>query len=376
MANSNLVREKRPDVNGKMVTRLVKADAAKTTSKAAMPAPTVGTKKAAKKTAFKPRPDQLEQKERKLVFARYPHDEELRTDHNHHPWHKFTASDVEMFEVFGTVNNVGNALKMLHEGVRTAEGAKEYLEAADAGHLFVDRSDLTEAAIRKNLHPSDFLDYSAFIKDHHKGSDVVDGVLYSISPLAENNSYEVQRDIFEGLVSYDHIKQIGWAKLKPIGRLGVMHGTLKKLASGEGNYTVDDIKELIQRASTARIEPEVLEHVVRVMDGAGYDVVRRTSNLRRISTAFGYYRDKVWRNQYDEASLFQRVTDCLEVTALADPAENGWSIYAPDEYLEAGMSLEFAAEALRNNWDLEQAQVRHDAIKVHGISGNLAEGWL
>jgi hypothetical protein len=376
--NSRLVAVQRPDKTGKVVTRHIKADPSTTTARSIMPAPSLGPQpKASKLAPVKPRPKQVERQRKTGVWGGM--DERLGTtgviSKSH--YYALTVSEAEVYEVLAVTAVYGNAIKLLSEGVRSSEEARNYLTRYGLDDIIKDRSELTQEALRKNVSPDDFVMYGRMINPRHDPSNAMDAVLFAASPLAEGN-FEAQSDILEGNISYADIKRIGVSKLKASGRLGEILPLLRQLQKGDTPCTVDDLKELVDKCSSQRVESRNLRPVVDFIQDGGIETVRRTSDLLRITVAYSetrwnHQKGKLKHDPFEQADYAIRVTN--GVAERPDSGIRGASIYVIDEYIDAGIPVDIAIEVMSNKGDITEAILLNDA-RNKGINSNLDEGWL
>lgn len=373
---SPLIPVQRPDKTGKVVTRHVKADPLAGKVRTAMPAPSLGAKPTRKQPAFKPRAKQRELKRETGVWGDMDGRIERTGITQKSYYYAFTASEEEIYGVLSVVPRHSNAVKLLSEGVRSAEEARNYLSRYNLDDFIMDRSAFTDEAMRKNVRVEDFVTHTGiigYVKPHHEPSNAADAMLFAASPLMDGN-HAAMVDILEGRVSYDDMKHIGTGKLKAWGRVKGILPLLRKLKQGDAPCTIDDLKSVIAQCSSQRIEGHNFESVMRFIEAGGIDAVRATPNLLRVSTALSSQESNARKGITDGSNVFERVTYDLVVTdAINDPGSSG--VCVTDEYFDAGIPVDITIEAIRSGGNIEEARVLLDARK-NGVNSNFADGWL
>lgn len=338
-----------------------------------MPAPSLGPQPKEQSTNLKLRPKQMERNREDGMWGEM--DERLEGTGRvaKSAYYGFTASEEEMYGVLSVITMSGNVVKLLSEGVRSAEEARDYLSRYNLDDLIVDRSAFTDEALRKNVRTESFVRHSGIIKPRHDPSDAVDAVIFAASPLGETNHHALN-DILEGKISYDDIKRIGSSKLKPWGRVEAILPLLRKLKQRDAPCTVDDIKEVIAQCSAQRIEGHYIESIMNFIEAGGIETAKATPNLMRISSSFSTLDSKARRGAIDPATVFERTKYAVTVTdGVNEPGNDG--VIVTENFFDAGIPTDIAIEAINNGGGITEARILIDARK-NGVNSNFSDGWL
>lgn len=374
---ANLIPEQRLDRNGKLVTKHVRATPQQATQRSAMPAPSVSSqeKNEAGRKPFKPRKAQLEQEYHAHRMSRFFPDKRLLTDAELKSWntynlhYSFTASEVEIYDVL-SVADAGSAFQMLSRDVRTAEDAKEYLTKEGAPDLIIDRRETMREAVEKNVSHYDFVNgYESLPPSLRTSEHLIDTVRFIATSLNHGNNSQALKEINAGNISFEDIKAVGITKLKPHDRLYSLLTVFRKLHRGEGDYTVDGIKELLRRSSEDNIQNTEFNYVCRVMDQIGLEEVLKFKNLSNLAKSFHTYRIAPGASKFNSDGIDRAVYAARFTEGLNNPRVH---IYISDPFFEAGIPLETAIDVAAKGGGVREAQAIHE----EGIEGGLSGGWL
>lgn len=373
---ADLIPQQRPDRNGKVVTRHVRATPRQSTGRSALPKPSVGApgKNEAAQKAFKPRASQLKQAHQSHPAQRYELDprlmtnEEKRNGVSYNLYYSFEASEVDIYTVF-SVAPPGAALRMLARGIRTAEEARAYLIEHNAADLITDRSSMAQEALEKNVSHYDFLEsYSALTDTERASAHFVDAVRFGSSSLNQGVNSLAQDDILSGDISFDDIKAVGVTHLKPHNRLSSLQVTFRRMKRGEGDYTIDGIKELIKRSSDENLDSRNFSNVCRAMDHLGQEKVLQVKHLSNLASAFHHFKIAPGASKFedgiDRALYFTHFKEGVNKPLL--------TVSASDEFYDAGIPLETAIDVAASGGGVREAQAIHE----EGIESSLSGGWL
>lgn len=369
---NNLTAVQRPDKTGKVVTRHVRTDPKQLSKRPALPGPVLAASAPAKpaQAQFKPRPKQLEKKTRAYVATFLNVDDELcDATKRAELWDKmgnyeFSATAVETYDVLSTVEKTGSAVIMLTEGVRSAEEAHQYLIDHGAEHLIIDRSEMTQEALEKNLDVDDFI-----VRSQHtnRWGNKIDAALFFNSSLNRNANGLVMDDIVRGTISYDDIKKLGASKLKSNQRLYRLSNLLKSVKRGEN--TIEKVQVFLDRTIDEKLNSTEFAHAVLMVEARGLDLADKVAKIGYLSEGY----DATHFPYTTAAKLGDTKMDRAVYIALLTSLTDDRLRYGDDrEYFESGIPVEIAAKAINNGGGLLQAQAMHE----QGINENLAEGWL
>lgn len=381
---SNLIPEQRMDRNGKLVTKHVRATPKQGTGRTAMPQPSLGTAatEPSSKKPFKPRKSQTLQLTQSHDVAFYPLDTRLVSDDErrkkaereassryHSTYYYFKASEAEIYDVLSVAPDA-EALRMLSHDVRTADEARAYLTEHGASDLIIDRRDTMNEALEKNVSHYDFLKSYREMKDEYKSSEhLVDIVRFFSSSLSDGTNGVAMEDIATGKISFDDIKAVGITKLKPYSRLSSLLGTFADLKKGEGDYTIDGIKALIQKASDNGLEYRDFSYVCRTMKEIGLEEVMSFKNLGAVASAFHAYKLAPGSNKYEDDAI-QRAVYAARI--FEGMEERVRPVYFSDGFYEAGIPADKAIDVISRGGGVREAIAIHE----EGIESSVSGGWL
>lgn len=375
---TNLIPEQRLDRNGKLVTKHVRATPKQTAGRSALPQPKLAAKvqsKTGTKT-FKPRSSQLQQTYHSHPASRYALDERLMTTEErqrgglHGSYYAYTASEVDAYEVL-SVAPIGAALMMLTRGIRTADEAREYLTQHGAADLIVDHRDMIQEALEKNVNHYDFVEhYELSFTDEGRSSDnLIDAIRFSSTSLNQGVNSTAVHDILSGDISYEDIKAVGVTNLKPHHRLSSLQVTFRRIKRGEGDYTIDGIKEIIKRSSEEKMESRAFNYLCRAMDELGMEEVLKVKTPTKLASNFHSYKIAPGSSRYGD--------DAVQRALYATQFEEGlgypiMGVYSSDEFYNAGIPVDVAVDVRAKGGGVREAQAIHN----EGIESGLSGGWL
>lgn len=379
----NLISEKRVDRNGNLVTRHVRATPKQGAGRSAMPQPSLGSAASpvAPRRAFKPREKQRAQSHQSHNVDKYPFDSRLVTDQSekdeeaarqnrwYSRYYTFKASEVEIYDVL-SVAPIGEALRMLSRGVRSADEARQHLIDHGAGDLIIDRKSVMDEALEKNVSHYDFVSrYAEINNDYGDTEHLVDCVLFGSSSLSEGYNASVMDRIASGMISFDDIKAVGITKLKTHDRAYHLSNAFKALHEGESGYTVDNIKTLIARAQDEDFSSADWSHLSRFMDKIGISETLKFNKLKNLRDAFLTYFIAPGANRFEE--------DRDERAFFSAKVRDGISRYTlsttfTDQFFEAGIPVEATIDVVSRGGGLREAIAIHE----EGIAGSVSGGWL
>jgi hypothetical protein len=348
-----------------------------------MPQPSLGTSKDTRgaKKAFKPRKAQLEQHQISHNVDSYPFDKRLITDASekeaererssryYSSYYVFKASEVEVYDVL-SVAPIGEALRMLSRDIRTADEARAYLTEHGVADLILDRRETMNEALEKNVSHYDFVSKYEAMDDKKQSSEhLVDCVRFASTSLAEGVNGTLIDQIASGRVSFDDIKAVGITRLKPHGRAYSVVSAFEALNSGEGDYTIDGIKALVDRVSEEVLDSREFSYVCRTMKAVGLEETMSFKKLKPLANAYHFYNIAPGSNKY-EGNALERT---IYAARLADGVSGGaTSSNYSDAFFEAGIPADKAVDVISRGGGLREAIAIHE----EGIQGSVAGGWL
>lgn len=378
MNNPNLVAVQRTDKTGKVVTRHVLAAPKQASARSAMPAPALGAP-APKKTAqpsLKLRPKQLERKHHSFETTKYTADEAIAPESERFAYgfnrYAFFANEVEMYDVLSTTEKFGNAIRMMSMArVRTAEEARQYMRDAGAGDLIIDRSDLMQKLLARNIPADDYMDHYDSIPEKFLDSPhLVDALEFSASSLNKNRNAYTRHGILSGDISYDDIKYIGISALTGHSRLANIQMHLRKLHAGETEYSVFELRELAKRAVAEKLNEPSFAYVAAIFDKNHDTVLNKVKSLDKLGSYYHYYRYSPHSEKYPD----KQEERALYATLLAEGVHDDLLRYTEfsDEFFNNDVPVEIAISAVDNGGGITEALAVHEG----GIHTRLADGWL
>lgn len=380
---SNLIPEQRADKNGNLVTRHVRATPKQGAGHSAMPQPSLGTSNDTRgaKKAFKPRKAQLEQHHISHNVDSYPFDKRLVTDASekdaerernsryYSSYYAFKASEVEVYDVL-SVAPIGEALRMLSRDIRTADEARAHLTEHGAADLIIDRHDTMNEALEKNVSHYDFVSkYEAMDNKKQSSHNLIDCVRFASTSLAEGVNGTLIDQIASGRISFDDIKAVGITRLKPHGRAYSAVSAFEGLSSGEGDYTIDGIKALLDRASAEVLDSREFSYVCRAMKSIGIEETLSFKKLKPLADAYHFYNIAPGSNKY-EGNAMERAVYAARIRdgSVKSILSSNYS----DAFFEAGIPADKAVDVISRGGGLREAIAIHE----EGIQGSVAGGWL
>lgn len=373
---TNLVPEKRLDKNGVLTTKHVRATPRPQNALSGVPAPSLGTAVAPKRDksaqkAFKPRASQTKQQNYAIDMAMAPVSSELREgDAPSRPqshYFGYKANEVEVYAVLG-VADPGDAAKMLSKGVRTAEEAVSYMKEHNAGHLIRNRTKFAAEALRRGISSYDFMERLGLSDVGNPDDDsspyAMDALELSTYASLSDQYAWVNKKILSGSVSLEDIKTLGVSKLKTHRRLYYSIPALEKVHDPEAKFSMDDLKYLVDRASSEKTERRPYSDAVEYMVAEGTDGIKKLESLKLLSAIMSKHRIGAGKHEH--------VTYEIDFRQTYDHYSRGFP--KSDDLIalqDAGVSAERAAELMNDGMDARSVIAVED-----GTEKALAGGWL
>lgn len=378
---NNLIPEQRADKNGNLVTRHVRATPKQGAGRTVMPQPSLGTSIASKgaKKPFKPREKQITQYNASHNVDSYPFDQRLVTDEEekaeerarqnryYSAYYVFKASEVEVYDVL-SVAPVGEALRMLSRGVRTADEARTYLTEHGAADLILDRRDQMNEALEKNVSHYDFVSKSESLLEFEKSPHLIDCVRFASSSLNEGLNGTVGYQIASGEISFEDIKAVGITKLKSYDRLYPLVDAFKALNANEGDYTVEGLKELVVRAANEDLKSH-FNYVCRLMKEIGLRETLSFKSLDNVANSYLAYKIAPGSNRYGGDALKRAVYSARLNDGLPNSTR---STTFSDQFFDAGIPVETVVDVVSRGGGVREAIAIHE----EGIQASVSGGWL
>lgn len=362
---SNLIPEKRVDKNGVLTTKHVRASAPATPTRE-LPAPAL-TKASKRKP---PTGTQLKQYPRTfpsglaagadsrllelLDLERYVAPKYL----------SFTTSDVEIYDVL-SVTNSSNAIALLYSGITSSAEAIEYLKKHNMENVLHSRECVAEA-LNRRITPEAFI----------RAGDVTDSDV-AANPLLmdsiETSSLQAleghyQSEVASGKIRLSDIKAIGAVKIKMASSWDAVGEALLKLGSGEANYTVYDVKFVLDHYMP--ITRQITE-ALAIADYYGKGFIQELEGVN--AHAFDYFPDlkEAEPDRERSAKIYLYIVSVFRLGSKYGDGSMSTKEAVNDliRFHDEGIEPEDVATGTITIKQLE-------AIVDHGVNPSVSKGWL
>lgn len=363
---SHLIREQRINKNGVSVTKMVLPSKQVALGKP-IPAPALPTAPRAVKTKSLTVAQTTEKFQHVRVDSQ-DRDEKLFASLGESiSRHSFplAASDEQIYDVL-SVASPGNAMAMLGTGIKSAEEAEECLRILKLDHLIQDNRSLMQEALQRRISPDKFLSAAEHLGPHRESRHFMDAVeVLSMKSLKEYDF--LPHDILRGHARLADLKTIGIGRIKKSDSWGLMRRVLQDLSTDDAGYKAEDVKKILDKygASTYTIDVAV---VFADVYGAEF---AHTINLPSTELRALHYKMR------DETDDFDRIRSVLKYADTVATLLRDRRLFDRDPITENDMIIFHDAEidpeiVAAGNLTAQQA----DAIKKHGITPSVADGWL
>jgi hypothetical protein len=379
---SNLIPEKRVDKNGVLKTKHVRAAGKPAVTKRQAPAPTLG---GSSRTPVKLRPKQVVQRYRNFHFHPVIDADKRLLAGRPVKDPIFTASDVEIYEVFSATDSA-NAILLLENGVRSADEARAYLRKIDAGDLIRDYSSLMDDMLSRNVSPEDTsngmlrldLHIARRPNQNDYSANYPDTIEFLSLSAFENmrGRTNFMNDILEGRINFGDIKDIGTTRLKVFDRLYFLRDILARKQSGERDFDIDDMKKFLDKSGKSGLVQGHFKSVIHLFDEMGIEGVNKLDDLKTFSS---YFWEEMKNDEEDTRFLVER---SLYFAQLSEALQNGptersgryWGQgFKQDAALlrDSGVKIEDAIRLMNEGMSAQQV-----AGVSNGMETAVADGWL
>lgn len=277
----------------------------------------------------------------------------------------FTASEAEAYAVAAVCANLGDALKLLDQGKRTAEEARTYMESRGLGHLLADRSELMNEALAKGVRFEDLIWHHGVLWEDRPVPHRIAALRFDASSLSSSYGPRVVRQqLLSGEIDFDDIKAVGIGRLKPHNMVFHFAPLLAKAKRGDEGFDVEAIRALAimieEDESGAEFPP-----VVALANLVG---PRAVIDLPSLSAAAYVYSAMKAKGEIDDPDAVEKALYAARFIA----AVTGRQMCAAREFYAAGIPLETAIAVHEKGGSVEQAV----AIRDGDIAASLAGGFL
>lgn len=369
MSKAHLIPTAVVDKNGKPTTVHKKLNASGRGKSSTVPAPSLVSKTAAKKSVpKKPLAKQLEVQHRMTDFAIFNPDPAIFDALNVNPDNEFPlaviqASDVQMYDMFAILET-DNAFALLSQGVTDSDAAVELLEGNGLGHLIVDRREMADDAISRRVNAWTFMELAA---RHGIGKDCDPKTYVDAARLAdstalpswthEGNSNSYAHGVARGEIDYDDVMTIGVTALSKNNGSQHVYELLKDIKSGTAGYDAELLKHL--HAKSWGVTD--IDAGISMAKDHGAEFVMGIQNLQNAISVDDNYKDRSVEDRKslisyaDEGSLVFRDLSRSDIARLHDE----------------GVPVDFAIERVK-----EQGVDRLVEIHKSGITKAVSSGWL
>jgi hypothetical protein len=367
---SNLIPQKRPDKNGRMVTRHVRTDATRAGRTVGIPSP------AASANPVKPLKLLARQtRDNSQVFDRdvhFPNSalKRLLPVKGKPLNYDIRASDATLYDMF-SVLAVDDAIHLAHMGYPTKETALSFLHDNKLESLIrEDRSSVMQEALQRRIPAAKFAELHAKYGIDQRQTDIfLDAAeAYSSSVLRNLSPYDELRSVHVGILAGDidlsDIKSIGIGKIQKSNAAHRVIDALRRKKSGEIKCTAEDIAILIDKNNDENNVSLPLDWALGAIGRYGADFLTTLTNLRFAS---------VIAEQCDQRKYSVEDTKSLiDYSGRMRSAGSVPSFPAMVKIKKAGVDPELAGRLHREGKTTEQII----EISDEGISAAVSSGWL
>jgi hypothetical protein len=279
-------------------------------------------------------------------------------------WVNFSASDLEMYDVFSVTRDNAIGMMLLNHGIRSAEDARTLMVSLDAENLIDDRSELAQKALTRRIDSAMMIEFSDYYNPAlwHTGEHLdryLDGVeLYSF-PKFQNRKGPLFSDILTGKIRLEDIKTIG---VKTVANHFNDDGdleSLRSLADGSANYTAEHLRDACKTAGGDSFSYWMVQRMCKTHGGEWAAGI----NWMVGSAAQGQWRRG--KSIGDEKEAITYAHDFHQ--KLGGKVAESIALY------EAGVPLEFAVEKIgaSGGFTVEQVIAMHE-----GVPASMTSGWI
>lgn len=358
-----LIPEKRPDKNGRLVTRHVRTDTAAPLSNKKLPAPVLGS---GRKEAPQAKTVKNQHRDIRVRFA----DEKLMDICRRKLWVRnpirFTATDAEVYDVFSAVGDGNNALLLLAAGVRSGGEARDLLSKHGLPELHTDNTDLVEELIRRGVPAVPALqaaaEFSYATKDDPHYCDAVEA--YGVRALRETSGsgfQSIPNLILNGDINLSDVRTVGASRIAAAAKSINVVYQLERIANGVSPYDAATLRKLLEHA--AKDELSVVYDPIRMADQYGADFVLSLKGFRFSVQLQAEFRDTGYN-----------IDEQKQILVLDDEIRAGGQYATFPELCalhDAGVPADAVIDELSKDIEVQQIIAIHE-----GIEPSMSSGWL
>lgn len=363
-----LVPEKRLDRNGRLVTKHVRATAARP-AQAAIPAPAATpAPKTTKVPVARTRPvlwDVYKSQcgaDKELVKA----SDSFVRDLNYY----FEVSDVEAYDVMSRVLPE-NVIPLLACGVRSGEDAVTFLKDRGLERLIEDNTSFAEQALAHGIPAKlikDFRDSYPEDSFEDNPSYFEAASIFGVKGFRESQHIpRLPEMVLNGYVNSDDLKTLGPKRVKAGGSSRAIITQLEKINNGQSKMTVEELGEVIDKAVESGVRNSTMvNESVWLADKRGPEL---TLKLKQPVLA-AQLDQQLEAIQFDQSNI-----EAILLWHDEFRKRFGWghvSVQQIKELFEAGIKSEDAAERLDEGMSTQQII----GVHAHEVPKAVSGGWL
>lgn len=350
---SHLTPEKRLDKNGRLVTKHVLSTPAAGNQPLSVPAPALGNtntatprKKAEK--PFKPRASQLKTNAYSFKSTTAYPDRELRkSSYSYYgtEYYSYSCTEVDVYNVM-SVCKPNNAMYLLTKGIRTAEGAREFLIANEVPHLIIDNSLLAQESLKRGISSDVLIEecsdlYWPLRRDDKQSPYYMDAVELLTIRTLRDQSGEIVKSVLDGNIKLSDIKHLGATRLKSFERLRSSRAALRMVNEPDAKYTIDDIKMVLELAFKQGATRRDYEGALNYLMAEGPDAFPISSSLHSIASVvstYGFAKDRYERATY-HLKVVRKTNNFIKRDEMDDLYRSGVDPFEAGSMIGQGMSV-------------------------------------
>jgi hypothetical protein len=313
---------------------------------------------------FYPTKKQAEQRHISKTLRYDKIDRRLPNKGSDYEWVSFTASDLEVYDVFSATRDNSIGMMLLNHGIRSAEDARSLMVSLDAENLIDDRTEMAQKALTRRIDSAMMIEFGDYYNAAlwHTGEHLeryLDGVeLYSF-PKFQSKKGPLFSDILTGKIRLDDIKTIGVKTVANHFNDDSDLKSLRSLADGSANYTAEQMRDACKTAGG---------------DSFSYWMVQRMCDRHGGEWAAGinWMVGAAAQGQWHKG---KRIGDEKEAITYANDFHQklGGKVNESIALYEAGVPLEFAVEKLgeSRSFTIEQIIAMNE-----GVPAPMTSGWI
>lgn len=262
----------------------------------------------------------------------------------------------EMYDVL-SVLAPGDAVFLLSKGKDSAEEVREFLSDNSLDHLLVDNSGVIKEAMKRRIPATSYLrvcDKSANRLSQETLLDAAEA--HGSKGLRE---YDFYLDIMRGYTTLKDIKAIGISRITKNEHPNTIREYLWDIHKGEADYTLKDLKSLVQRCNEDEISVTI---PAGIFEAFGMKFTLGLKDFTEASDMMYYlkrqgYADKDAKTkalvQYFDAMIHERKTtsgedywenidyeDCLKFHAAGIDPKTAWVAIAQEMTVEQVLGIQ------------------------------------